>query len=553
MIKLIFNSMHSRFYLFLWAIILNIFFGGPLSINAQNLTISGDNGFCPNGLARLIAADSFRTYAWSTGEMTRSITVTTAGNYTVIATDSTGKMDTVSKFIRAFQNPQPTFGGAPFICPKRSTTVFVEQNCRKYQWSNGDTIAQLNTSSVGSFSVTITDFNGCIGSGSVTIADGSTAALSLPDSIKICAGDSALLDATGQNATSYYWNTDDTTATLTVRSAGIYNVIVSNGQCVSYDTTRVFVLPAPVFNLGRDTIICQKDTLILRGPTSPLYAFVWQDSSREQTFAATKTGIYHLNVSFGKCRSGDSMSLHVFNEYQGGTKDTVSCDTVLKIIPNFYGATSYKWAEGSQDTSLTVSKSGTYQVIAFNGRCYLDRRFNVVFKKKYPLELGRDTVLCRDLGQNAFFISAELPNTKTYFWNDTTREPTRFIKESGLYWVQATNECGDVRDSINVVFHNCYQQFVPNVFSPNGDGANDFLQIYPSFDVVKIVQFNIFDRWGNRVFSAQDFSPDAAAGFAWNGYFGGRLLPPDVFVYYLEIETKTKERLIQKGDITLIR
>jgi gliding motility-associated-like protein len=525
----------------------------PLSIAAQKLTISGTNGICPNGSTVLTASDSFRAYRWSTGAIGRTITVSTAGNYTVFATDSTGKVDSVSKFMRALQNPQPTIGGAAFTCPKRPTTVFVEQNYRSFRWSNGDTIGQLKTTTTGTFGVTVTDFDGCIGSTSVTIADGSPVPLPLPDTVKICAGDSVVLDATARNVTSYYWNTDDTTATLAVRSEGMYNVIVSNGQCVSYDTTRVFVLPSPKFNLGSDTMICAKDTLLLRGPASPLYAFVWQDSSRALTYSATKTGLYHLNVSFGQCKSSDSLYLNVFNEQQGATIDTVSCDTLLRIVPNFAGAKSYKWIDGSKDTLLKVTKTGLYQVIAYNGQCYLDRRFNVVFKKKYPLNIGRDTVLCRDLGQKELFVSAELPNTKTYLWRDSLREPTRFIKESGIYWVQATNECGTVQDSINVVFHNCYEQFVPNAFTPNGDGANDFLQIYPSFDVAKIAKFEIFDRWGNRVFSARDFNPDAAAGFAWNGTFGGRLLPPDVFVYYLEIETKSKEILVQKGDITLIR
>ncbi len=525
----------------------------PLSISAQKLTITGDNGFCPSGTARLIAADSFRSYRWSTGDTTRAITVSLSGSYRVITTDSTGRMDTLSKFIAAFQNPQPTFGGTPYICPKRSTSVFVEQNCRSYKWSNGDTTSSLNTNFIGTFSVTVTDLNGCVGSGSVTITDGAPTALPLPDSLKLCQGDSAVLNATANNAISYYWNTDDTTATLTVRTTGTYNVIVSNGQCVSYDTTHVLVLPRPMFDLGPDTIICSKDTILLRGPASPLYSFLWQDSSLQQTYSAFKTGLYSLTVTFGKCKSTDATLITIFNERQGVTTDTVSCDTVFKIVPNIAGATSYQWANGTKDTLLKVSKSDVYQVIASNGKCYLDRRYNVIFKKQQPINLGRDTVLCRDLGQNELFLSAELPNTKIYFWNDATREPTRFVKESGLYWVQAVNECGSIKDSINIVFHNCYQQFVPNVFSPNGDGANDVLQIYPSFDVAKINKFEIFDRWGNRVFSARDFNPDAAANFAWNGAFGGRILSPDVFVYYLEIETKTKEVLTQKGDITLIR
>jgi gliding motility-associated-like protein len=89
--------------------------------------------------------------------------------------------------------------------------------------------------------------------------------------------------------------------------------------------------------------------------------------------------------------------------------------------------------------------------------------------------------------------------------------------------------------------------FVPNTFTPNGDGQNDILKVFgPGVESVK--QVRIFNRWGQMVFETND--PD---GIGWDGTFNGEELNPGVFVYYMDVECINGERTIKKGDITLLR
>ena len=115
------------------------------------------------------------------------------------------------------------------------------------------------------------------------------------------------------------------------------------------------------------------------------------------------------------------------------------------------------------------------------------------------------------------------------------------------------NGCGD--SSIVTIEVNKQQTiFVPDAFSPNGDGTNDIFTVYGSTDVSRIKTFMVFDRWGEMVHIGEDFEPnsiDPANG--WDGTFRGQAMNPAVFVYYAEIELANGETVIRKGDVTLIR
>lgn len=94
--------------------------------------------------------------------------------------------------------------------------------------------------------------------------------------------------------------------------------------------------------------------------------------------------------------------------------------------------------------------------------------------------------------------------------------------------------------------------FVPNVFSPNGDGINDFFTIYGSSDVKEIMYLNIYDRWGELVFSKTNF-PHSQENEGWDGTFGGQKLNPGVYVYSAEVRLLNKkiEKII--GELTLLK
>ncbi|MBW7889861.1 MAG: gliding motility-associated C-terminal domain-containing protein [Chitinophagaceae bacterium] len=93
--------------------------------------------------------------------------------------------------------------------------------------------------------------------------------------------------------------------------------------------------------------------------------------------------------------------------------------------------------------------------------------------------------------------------------------------------------------------------FVPNTFSPNGDGMNDVF--YPRGRGLASVQsMKIYNRWGQLVFERRNFAAnDPAKG--WNGKKDGQVLPPDVYVYAIEFVCDNAQIVPMQGNVTLIR
>jgi len=103
-----------------------------------------------------------------------------------------------------------------------------------------------------------------------------------------------------------------------------------------------------------------------------------------------------------------------------------------------------------------------------------------------------------------------------------------------------------------VLIHTYYNDvFIPNAFSPNGDGLNDMF--YPQGRGINIIsQFLIFNRWGEMVFEGKNF-PCNDPNYGWNGMFKNTPLPPDVYVYIVEANCENNEKIMLKGDVSLIR
>ena len=93
--------------------------------------------------------------------------------------------------------------------------------------------------------------------------------------------------------------------------------------------------------------------------------------------------------------------------------------------------------------------------------------------------------------------------------------------------------------------------FVPNVFSPNGDGINDEFSIAVASGVNSISQFQVLDRWGNLVFQALNINPTGVV-MAWDGTFNGQSLDPGVYIYVAEIELTNGNTIIESGSVSLL-
>jgi gliding motility-associated-like protein len=115
------------------------------------------------------------------------------------------------------------------------------------------------------------------------------------------------------------------------------------------------------------------------------------------------------------------------------------------------------------------------------------------------------------------------------------------------------NDGGCINNAKVTVFVTCNNGnvFLPNAFSPNGDGTND--RFYPRGSGISVIKLmRIFNRWGEVVFEKENFNVnDASAG--WDGVFKGLALSPDVYVYTCDVVCQNYEVLSFKGDVTLLK
>jgi gliding motility-associated-like protein len=107
-------------------------------------------------------------------------------------------------------------------------------------------------------------------------------------------------------------------------------------------------------------------------------------------------------------------------------------------------------------------------------------------------------------------------------------------------------------DRLNLAVNRNFDIYVPNAFSPNGDNVNDIVTVYAGPEVERILEFEIFDRWGEKVFANYNFDPNAEDE-GWDGYFRDQLMQPGVFVYWAKVLLVDGSEEIISGDITLVR
>jgi len=95
--------------------------------------------------------------------------------------------------------------------------------------------------------------------------------------------------------------------------------------------------------------------------------------------------------------------------------------------------------------------------------------------------------------------------------------------------------------------------YIPNAFSPNGDGQNEALTIFTDeLSVVQINTLQVFSRWGEKIFENNNFQPNQE-GEGWTGLFGNEKMMSGVYVYFAEVEFVDGHKEIYKGDVTLLR
>ena len=115
------------------------------------------------------------------------------------------------------------------------------------------------------------------------------------------------------------------------------------------------------------------------------------------------------------------------------------------------------------------------------------------------------------------------------------------------------NGCSITR-TITIRSDEDFDYYVPNIFSPDNNGVNDFFRIYSQNAPGEIQSFNIYDRWGNRVYQLNGTVslPNDDDTWGWDGRANGRNVATGVYVFHAVVETLGVQKEL-KGSITLVR
>lgn len=273
------------------------------------ITVSGPTTFCEGGSVTLTAPSGFNAYLWSNGATTQSITVSTAGVYTVTVSDGNGCTGTSTEVV-VFVNPKPTpvltVVGTTTICSGDSVEVRAPAGYTSYTWrsssnTNYGTGRSISVTQTDTIYVEVVDANGCAGVSDTVIITVSPVAppIITPNGpTTFCDGGAVVLSAPTGYA-SYYWSNGATTREITVTTGGSYSVIVQNAANCSAASigTDVVVNPTP----SRPEITRSGDTLIAQSGAAQAYQWYLDGiiipGATEQRLAVRLTGDYRVEIA----------------------------------------------------------------------------------------------------------------------------------------------------------------------------------------------------------------------------------------------------------------
>jgi large repetitive protein len=423
------------------------------------ITAGGPTTFCAGGSVTLTSSAE-ASYQWSTGATTGSITVTTAGSYSVRVTSVSGCQSAVSVATIVTVNALPamptiTAGGPTTFCEGGSVTLTSSAEAN-YLWSGGATTASINISTAGSYNVMVTDGNGCQSAVSSATAVTVNAlppapAISASGPTTFCTGGNVTL--TSSAGTGFLWSTGATTASINVSTTGSYTVQVSNTNgCQSAVSPATIVtvnaLPAtPTITTGGPTTFCAGGSVTLTSSAEANY--LWSTGATTQSINAAAAGNYTVQViNASGCQSAVSVTTIVTINALPATPNitadgpTTFCDGDSVTLTSSAG-TTYLWSDAAIAPSRNITSAGSYnvQVIDANGCQSAASAVTVVTVNALPATPGiaadGPTTFC-DGGSVILTSSAGTG----YSWSTGATTASINVTTTGSYTVKVSNTNG---------------------------------------------------------------------------------------------------------------
>jgi len=532
---------------------------------------------------------------------TPSYTYADTGTYTLKlrVSNAVGCTDSTTAPVRVYPGFSPAFTetGSCYQSPLQfnDATYAKYGTVNSWVWDFGESGAVSNSSVLqnpahqyaapNTYAVTLTvgTSKGCSGSVSKNVTASGKPDFTLPftDTL-ICSIDSLPLKAISNSpGITYNWapayniiyaNTD--TPTVFPKDTTLYIVTATQNGCVATDTVTVNVLDYITVTLSADTTICKTDSIRL-SPVSYALRYSWSPAAGLSDPAikypeASPSGntTYTVIANLGKCQASGSIAIKVvpYPQAYAGADTTICYGSSAALEGSITGA-YFAWTPGGTLTgtqtltpvaSPATSTEYTLTVTDTLG-CPKAVRDSVLVTviPEVIVNPGNDTavVIGEPLQLHAVSTDSALVS---YSWtpgdwlnNSTIYDPVATITsgiDSITYLVTATTPqgCYGTGKLKVTVYTTLPDIFMPNAFTPNGDGRNDVYR--PILVGIRSLDFfRIFNRWGQEVFAT------SANGKGWDGRLGGRLLETGTFVYMIQGKDYIGKVHSKKGTLLLVR
>ena len=478
------------------------------------------------------------TYFWSndpTNGMNASASNQTgfpAGENWVIATDLFCESDTVFFNISdidsiaidlantVITNPGCSAGG----CDGMIEIAAMGGNSASYDFTwldDGSNNTVRTDLCQGEYDVMITDANGCSVTRTIELLNSALLTIEI-DSSQVtwdCVNNIGTLvveTSGGTQPFTYMWTDNVSTDTIASNlNPGLYNIVVTDANNCTAETSYTLVAPDPIIAVIGD--IAEPDCF--GGLTCISLDTVTGGSSNNYTFSTVVGGFSFPIDSCVAIQAGT----HTITVFDGTNSDCIWQSTITINQPDELMVD----AGPDQDISLGT----TSDLISPN----INSSLPLADVSWSPI----DSLTCADAGD-------QLPNCLDVISNTVADQ---------LYTVMVVDENGcSAMDDILITVNTSRNVFIANIFTPDGDGNNDFFNIVLGSGALSVSYLSIYDRWGNMVFSIEDeFLPEVGQQDGWDGKYNGQFVQPGVYVYTAEVNFLDGKVLQYSGDLTVIR
>ncbi len=552
---------------------------------------------CPSGNTGMVGLqvnNSFLplNFEWSNGETNQSINNIMVGTYDVTITDA-ATCDTVLSFMVGGPEPfefdtlitMPTCdGGTDGVLELQTSggTGPYQFNFEGQGFTNNNRFENLNSDV---YNVVMRDDNNCEVTLDIPVLelqlvlDPSVNPVDQPSCTGFSDGQIEVIISNGLPNYQYNWNdgrgfVNDNS--LRQIAAGVYTVEVRDANLCrgtfQFDmndhppVTLAFDQRNASCNGFSDGIV----TAVVGGGVGN-YSYQWGDGQRDSIIRNLPVGSYFITVLDGNnCEIQGQVDITeppLLDMTVNGTEDIICFgdSTGSMTLMGLGGTPPYEYSPNGiffqNQERITGLPAGRYLAYVLDaGGCLDSIEVELTQPPALVVELGDDQTI--KLGESTILRAITTDLGVSYGWMtmpsdslsciDCSEPRIRPIVDT-KYFVTITNQdaCFAI-DSVTVFVDDSRPIYIPNVFSPNGDGKNDFFTAYGGPAAEQILDMKVFDRWGNLVFDVSNI-PFGQESSGWNGRYLNEKLPSGTYVYLLEVQFINGTSLRYKGDITLIR